>query len=138
MAEHKDNSISTVMESLMKSAGAALTSKTVVGEPVKIDDTIIIPLVDVSIGMGAGASLKGSTSNGSKNAGAGGLSAKMSPNAILMIKNGQTKLINIKNQDNVSKIMDMIPEVVNRFTAKKEEMVDDETAKEAAFPSDEA
>lgn len=138
MAEHKDNSISTVMESLMKSAGAALTSKTVVGEPVKIDETIIIPLVDVSIGMGAGASLKGSGNSSNKNAGAGGLSAKMSPNAILMIKNGQTKLINIKNQDNVSKIMDLIPEVVDRFTAKKEEMVDDETAKEAAFPSEEA
>ena len=70
MAEEK-NSISTVVKSLMDGAESVLTSKTVVGAPVRIGDQIIIPLSDVAIGCGAG-------SNGTdhKDAGAGGFSAK--------------------------------------------------------------
>ena len=56
MAENKDNNITSVMEALVKGAESVFTTKTVVGEATKIDDTIIIPLVDVSFGIGAGAS----------------------------------------------------------------------------------
>lgn len=52
MAE-KNNGISSVMESLLKGANALMSTKTVVGEATKIDDTIIVPLVDVSFGVGA-------------------------------------------------------------------------------------
>lgn len=54
MAENKDNNITSVMEALVKGAESVFTTKTVVGEATKIDDTIIIPLVDVSFGIGAG------------------------------------------------------------------------------------
>ena len=115
MAE-KNNGISSVMESLLKGATALMSTKTVVGEATKIDDTIIVPLVDVSFGVGAGASC-----NGSKDGGAGGLSGKMTPSAVLLIKNGQTKLVNIKNQDSVTKILDMIPDVIEKFGSKGED-----------------
>jgi len=61
----------------------------------------------------------------------------MSPSAVLVIKNGQTKLVNVKNQDTVTKIIDMIPELVDKFTTEKEEMVSDETAASIAFPESE-
>ena len=140
MAEnHKDNNISSVMESLMKGAEAVFSTKTVVGEATKIDDTIIIPLVDVSVGIGAGA-MCGTGKDRAKNSGGGGMSGKMSPSAVLLIKNGQVKLVNIKNQDGVSKILDMIPDLVDRFTApkNKEEMMSDEEAVDAAFPEEKA
>ena len=44
MAENKDNNITSVMEALVKGAESVFTTKTVVGEATKIDDTIIIPL----------------------------------------------------------------------------------------------
>ena len=44
-----------VVGSLLKGMGSLLSSHTVVGEPSKIDDTLIVPLVDVSFGVGAGA-----------------------------------------------------------------------------------
>ena len=44
------------------------------------------------------------------------MSAKMSPSAILVIQNGMTKLVNIKHQDAVTKVLDMVPDIVNRFT----------------------
>lgn len=135
MAEQKDNNINSVMESLMKGAETVFSTKTVVGEATKIDDTIIIPLVDVSFGIGAGATC-GSGRDTRKNGGAGGMNGKMSPSAVLLIKNGQTKLINIKNQDGVTKILDMIPDLVDKFTAPKQDMMSDEDAKKAAFPDD--
>lgn len=131
MAEH-NNGINSVMESLLRGANALMSTKTVVGEPTKIDDTIIVPLVDVSFGVGAGA-----TRSEKKDGGGGGLSGKMTPSAVLLIRGGQTRLVNIKNQDSVTKLIDMIPDIVDRFTAKPEPMMSDEEAQKAAFPSEE-
>ena len=68
----------------------------------------------------------------------GGLGGKMTPSAVLVIKNGSTKLVNIKNQDTVTKILDMIPDIVDKFTQpkEKEEMSDAEVV-DIAFPEEE-
>ncbi|MBO5209257.1 MAG: GerW family sporulation protein [Lachnospiraceae bacterium] len=126
-----DNNFTGVIESLMKGMNAVLSTKTVVGEATQIGDTIILPLVDVTFGVGAGASAADK-----KNGGAGGFSAKMSPSAVLVIKNGTTRLVNIKNQDTVTKVIDMIPDIVDKFTAPKEDMIPDDDAVDIAFPED--
>lgn len=126
------NNFSEVVTSLLGGVDHFLSTKTVVGEATQLGDTIILPLVDVSFGVGAGA-----TAGDVKNGGFGGVSGKMSPSAVLVIKNGQTKLVNVKNQDTVTKIIDMIPELVDKFTTEKEEMVSDETAASIAFPESE-
>ena len=66
----------------------------------------------------------------------------MTPSAVLVIKDGQTKLVNIKNQDAVTKILDMVPDIVEKFTRPKEkggeenEMSDAEVV-DIAFPEEE-
>ena len=95
---------------------SVVTSKTVVGEAIHINGTIILPLVDVSFGIGAGA-----FNAEKKEKGMGGMGGKISPSAVIVIQDGRTKLVNIKNQDTITKILDMIPDVVDRFTADKEE-----------------
>ena len=101
-----------------------LTTKTVVGEPIVVGDTTIIPLVDVSCGMAAGT-----FDNTSKSNGGGGMSAKLSPTAMLIIQDGRTKVVNIKNQDAFTKILDMIPELINKVTNKSD--VDKDATKQA-------
>ncbi len=49
---------------------------------------------------------------------------------------GTTKLVNIKNQDMVTKVIDMIPDIVDKFTAPKEEMMEDDAAVDIAFPEE--
>lgn len=121
-----DNSFHTTVESLFKGMDSFITTKTVVGDAIHIGDTIILPLVDVSFGVAAGA-----FSQEKKNNGAGGMGGKIMPSAVLVIQNGTTKLVNIKNQDGVTKILDMVPDFVNRFTSKKDEMTEEEqTVKE--------
>ncbi len=130
-----ENNFAQVMESLFKGMDAFLSAKTVVGEATKIGDIIILPLVDVSFGVGAGAS-----AGEKKNGGGGGMTGKMSPSAVLVIKpDGSTKLVNVKNQDTMTKILDMIPDVIDKITKKKQGADDDfsdDDAIDAAFPEE--
>ena len=111
-----DNTFHNTVESLFKGMDSFITTKTVVGDAIHIGDTIILPLVDVSFGVAAGA-----FSQEKKNNGAGGMGGKIMPSAVLVIQNGTTKLVNIKNQDGLTKILDMVPDFVNRFTGTDEE-----------------
>ena len=101
MAENNKNSFDTTVASLFKGMDSFISAKTVVGEAVHVKDTIILPLCDVSFGVGAGA-FAGDKKN----------------NAVLVIQNGATKLVNIKNQDTVTKILDMVPDVVDKITGR--------------------
>lgn len=117
-----DNSFNNTVESLFKGMDSFITTKTVVGDAIHIGDTIILPLVDVSFGVAAGA-----FSQEKKNNGAGGMGGKINPSAVLVIQNGVTKLVNIKNQDGMTKILDMVPDFINKFTSGKdsEDIADD-------------
>lgn len=128
----KNNSINSVVDSLLKGVNGVLTSKTVVGSPVRVGETILIPLSDVTIGAGAGSN----NDNDKKDSAMGAFHAKMTPSAVLIIKDGNTKVVNIKEQNNVSKLIDLVPEVVDKFMAKKSEgeMMDDDEAVDKAFP----
>ena len=111
MAENFQNTVG----SLFKGMEEFITTKTVVG------DTIIVPLVDVSFGVGASAKTEEK-----KNSGGGGMGGKISPSAVLVISNGTTRLVNVKNQDSVTKILDMVPDLVNKFMPGSREEADPE------------
>lgn len=135
----KDNQIQGVMEALLGGMDKVLSTKTVVGEATKVGDTIILPLVDVSFGVGAGAGVNNIKTTSS---GAGGMGGKMTPSAVLVIQNGSVKLVNIKNQDAVTKVLDMIPDIVDRFSKhKKDETGENDELSDAevvdiAFPEE--
>ena len=113
---NNNNTFEKTVESLFKGMDGFITTKTVVGDAIHIGDTIILPLVDVSFGVGAGA-----FSGEKKNNAGGGMGGKITPCSILEMQNGTTKLINVKNQDAMTKVLDMVPDIINKFTAGKEE-----------------
>ncbi|HJA06418.1 MAG TPA: GerW family sporulation protein [Candidatus Mediterraneibacter pullicola] len=119
------NDFKSTLESLFRGMDGVVSSKTVVGEAIHINGTIILPLVDVSFGIGAGA-----FSGEKKEKGMGGIGGKMSPSAVIVIQDGKTKLVNIKNQDTVTKILDLVPDVVDRFTSKKEDRMTEDDVKD--------
>lgn len=105
-----ENNFKDTVNSLFKGMDAFVSAKTVVGEAIHVGDTIILPLVDVTFGVGAGA-----FSGEKKNNGGGGMTGKITPCAVLVIQNGTSKLVNIKNQDGLTKVLDMVPDFINRF-----------------------
>lgn len=111
-----ENNFQSTVESLFKGMDSFITTKTVVGDAITVGETILLPLVDVSFGVGAGA-----FSGDKKNNGGGGMGGKISPSAVLVISNGVTKLVNIRNQDGLTKILDMVPDFLNKFSEGKKE-----------------
>ncbi len=109
-----ENSIKESMNEVFTGIETILNTKTVVGEAIYTDDATIIPLMELSCGMGVG-------SFGSKNVDskfAGGMSTKVVPVAVLVIQKGYTKLISIRNQDALSKIVDIFPDILSKITGK--------------------
>ena len=84
-----------------------VSTKTVVGDAIQSDGITILPLIEVSVGAGVGA-------KEGVNA-AGGMGARITPTAILVIHAGGVQTINLKNQDAVSKLIDMAPGIVNKL-----------------------
>ena len=84
-----ENNFKETVSSLFKGMDGFVSAKTVVGDAIHVGDK--------------------------KNNGGGGLAGKMTPCAVLVIQNGTTKLVNVKNQDGLTKVLDMVPDFVNRF-----------------------
>jgi uncharacterized spore protein YtfJ len=126
MAEQNFNQ---TVESLFKGMDTFITTKTVVGDAVKFEDgTIILPLVDVSFGVGAGA-----FTNDKKNNAGGAMGGKITPSSVLVIKDGKIRLVNVKNQDMVTKIIDMVPDVIDRFTKDPKKKKEERDINDRAF-----
>ena len=119
-----DNKFDTTVSSLFKGMEGMLSSKTVVGDAVTVGDTIILPLVDVSFGVAAAAG-----TNDAKNKAGGGMGCKMSPSAVIVIHDGMTRLVNVKNQDTVTKIVDMVPDILDKIKKWKNEKKDPDVEK---------
>ena len=96
-----------------------VTSQSVVGEQINIGEMIIIPFMDICLGVGASAS----DNESKKENGVGGLGAKITPSAVLVVKKdlNSVELINLKNQDGVNKIIDMVPGILSKLNFKKKD-----------------
>ena len=98
-------------EELVEAMEHFITTKSVVGEPIQLGDTVLLPLADVSFGMGIGMFSKGEN-------GTGGVGGKITPNSVLVLKKGSSKIISVKDADGISKIVDMVPDFVDKFGDK--------------------
>lgn len=132
-----ESKLNNNLEVLLGQLENFINTKTVVGEPIHIGETILVPLVDISFGVAAGSAAasklqernkdKEKSIDGNSDKGAGGLGARITPSAMLVIQNGTTQLISTKGQDSISKLIDMVPglisnfpDVIAKFTNKEE------------------
>ncbi len=118
-----ENKFQETVNALFQGMDGFISTKTVIGEPMHVENTIIIPLADVSFGVGAGVFAKEQNDNGG-----GGLGGKIQPTALLIIQDGTTKLVSIHNQGALNKVMDLVPDLINKFTGKSEQSINVEKA----------
>ncbi len=133
----ENSNVTNLIESMFRGMDGFVTSKTVVGEPIVVGDATLIPLMEVSCGMGAGG-FDQKKEKGNGDAGAGAMSSKITPTAILILQNGKSKLVNVKNQDTMTKILDMVPELLDRFTGGNRVSKEAEAQAEAMLETEEA
>lgn len=125
----------TKLEQLVRSAMDKVKelseAETIVGKPIVTPDgTTIIPVSKVSFGLASGGTDLGSDKKGF--GGGSGAGVTISPMAFIVIRNGETKLLQMTNNTPYQNaIVNVIPEVVDKVidfvdkkTAPKDEYYD--------------
>lgn len=111
MKEELNKGIETLFEKLQD----FLTSRTIIGKEIQVGDTTLIPVIELTFGMGTGS---GGATDGKKQAGPGegvGFGAKAKPSAIIVIQKGQVQLLPLGKPGALEKIMDKIPDIIDKF-----------------------
>ena len=88
-----------------------LTTRAVVGEPIEVGAITLIPVINVTFGMGTGGgSGEGAKDSTSHKGGAGaGLGAKISPTAVIVIKEGDISVMPLNGNAGLERLIDMVP-----------------------------
>ncbi|MCF0216655.1 MAG: sporulation protein [Fibrobacteraceae bacterium] len=107
--------IEKLAETLLEKLRFITQAETVIGKPIQAGESTIVPVSRVSVGFGVG----GHANKGEISASGGG--ASVEPVAFLIIRGDDVRIMPItKDSSLVSKVMDIVPDVVNKFTKKKD------------------
>ena len=120
-------------EALFSNLEKFLKTETVVGEAIIIGETTLIPLITVSFGCGTGGGTGNSLKDGEGSGGGLGAGAKITPTAILVIKNGEVTMLPVKGRVNLENLIEMVPEIISKVSSK---MGLDKTKKENVKPEE--
>ena len=151
----KQHPIENLMMTAMTSLESMVDVNTIIGDSVTSNDgTLIIPVSKVCFGFAAGGSEfntnklnKFSENSNLPFGGGSGAGVHISPMAFLVVKDGNTKLLTMDGVSPIDKLVDLIPDVVNKAgnlveksmktskkdfeTSKSKKVVEDETMTEA-------
>ncbi len=107
--------INTMFERLEK----FLRTETVVGEPIQVGSITMMPIISVSFGVaggeGGGKDNKGNDGTGS----GGGVGCKITPNAMLVIKNDEVSVVPLTSRGSLERIVEMVPEIMAKMDGCK-------------------
>ncbi len=123
------NTFSESFSSILSGMDRYVSSRTVVGEAIMLNErTVIVPMVDVSFGAASGTFADKGNSKGRVG---GGLAGKVSPCAVLVMQGDLVRILPVKNRDTLDRIMDLVPEIINRFRGRGKEAEDEAIINEA-------
>lgn len=113
--------INESFETLFNHLEKFLKTETVIGEPIVVGETTLIPIITVSFGCGGGGG-GGKDEKGNDGVGTGiGVGAKISPDAVVVIKEGSVSILPVKNRTNIENLINMVPDIVRKIKFKKED-----------------
>ncbi|NLN86788.1 MAG: sporulation protein [Syntrophomonadaceae bacterium] len=94
-------------------------SKTVVGEPISAGSATVIPIIAASFGFALGNG-EGTEQNkgGGKGSGGGG-GARISPTALLVVKDDDVQVFNLGEKGSLDKLVTLVPEIITKISELK-------------------
>ena len=94
-------------------------TKTVVGEPIQIGETTLVPFISVVFGMGSGGGSENLDKGACGGGGGAGSGAKISPTAVLVIQGSKVELLPIKKFGGLDKLLDLVPGIIDKIDCMK-------------------
>ena len=111
-----NNNFKDNIEALIGGMEGYINTKSVVGEAITVGDNILLPLADVSFGLGVGT-----FGSAEKNNGGGGMGAKITPSAVLVVNNDSARILSLKDNPGLfEKIIEIAPGLISKFMKKDE------------------
>ena len=113
--------VETLIKTLMEEFRQISKTETVIGEPISVGSTTIIPVSKISFGFGAGGrgQDEGKASGGS---GTGG-GATIEPIAFLVITDERVQVHPVQKKDiSLSSLIDLIPDAIQKVKGLKEKL----------------
>ena len=123
MAEHP---IQGLMGVTIEKIRDMVNAETIIGDPIHVDDTTIIPVSRVTFGFASGGSDVGPNSNKQMFGGGSGAGVKIEPVAFLVIREGTTRVLPVAMppMTTLDRVVEMMPDLVDKvekYFDKKEE-----------------
>ncbi|MHC1684785.1 MAG: GerW family sporulation protein [Clostridiaceae bacterium] len=113
------SSIPENLEALFGKLESFLKTETVVGEPIVVGSTTLVPIVTVTFGGGTGGGVGKDPKGADGSGGGAGIGARITPNAILVIKNDEVSMLPVKGRNNLENLVEMVPEIISKIDLKK-------------------
>ncbi|UMZ74382.1 GerW family sporulation protein [Natranaerofaba carboxydovora] len=108
-----------LFNNLLEKLEKFVRTETVVGEPIVVGNVTMVPIVSVSLGLGGGEGT-GKDDKGNDGTGTGGgAGCKITPNAILVIKDGEFSVFPLTSKGSAERLVDMVPEIIQKVESYK-------------------
>lgn len=110
------------ISSILEQMANFFQSDTVVGDPIQVGEITIIPLITVSFGLGNGASFSSNEKKGHWSPSGAVSGGKISPSAIIVIKNNEVSAISLAGKGTLDKLNELMPVIMGHLGKKDAEM----------------
>lgn len=123
----KNHPVNELMAETIRRIREAVDANTVVGEPIVAGEVTLVPVSKISFGFGTGGSeFGGKTPKGMGEnpfGGGGGAGVKVIPVCFLVVNGASVKVLPVDAapETSLDRVVDMIPDVVNKVTGLIEE-----------------
>jgi len=115
--------VSEILDIMLGKIETMAQAKTILGEPVKLGERLVIPVVKISVGFGAGGGENKQEEKAANAGGGGGGGFSISPVGFIVMEGEKTAFLPVK-QKSVGSLIEMIPtllEKVSMMRGKKKE-----------------
>jgi uncharacterized spore protein YtfJ len=97
-----------------------IKTETIIGEPIIVGEVTLVPIVSVTFGGGAGGGIDHNSKEMNGIGSGGGIGARISSDAILVIKKDEVTMIPIKEKSNLDSLLNMLPDIFSKINIKKD------------------
>ncbi|EHJ01380.1 Sporulation protein YtfJ [Clostridium sp. DL-VIII] len=97
-----------------------LKTETLIGKPIVVGEVTLIPIISVTFGGGTGGGNDYNSKEMDGIGSGGGMGARISPDAILVIKKDEVTMLKVKEESNLDSLLNMLPDIVSKINVKKD------------------
>ncbi|SYZ72678.1 Sporulation protein YtfJ [Candidatus Zixiibacteriota bacterium] len=112
------NNVSEILQNIVGELKEMARSQSVTGEPIHIGNKIVVPLVKISVGFGAGGAQQEKQGEGPSFGGGGGGGAKVEPAAFIVI-DGEKIFLMAAKPGKYDSLIESIPTLIGRLMELK-------------------